>query len=142
MKFYKYIYCLKSLLGLTQTQFLCMLFFGHLYNAKQSLPGCIKTQLFPVFRGSKHSKLMKSEKQDIFISTIFVTSVILYKVDIFFCVCPELASADCYCYCTFLCQSMPVYGLFSWYYFRLWKLIKIKLFRDSVRCFYRLVGSS
>lgn len=30
--------------------------------------------------------------------------------------------------CTFLCQSMPVYGLFSWYYFRLWKLIKIKVF--------------
>lgn len=30
--------------------------------------------------------------------------------------------------CTFLCRSMPVYGLFSWYYFRLWKLIKIELF--------------
>lgn len=41
------------------------------------------TTFFPVFRGNKHSKLVKSERQGIFISTIFVTSVILYKVDIF-----------------------------------------------------------
>lgn len=83
---------LKTLSGSIQTQLLCMLFLDTVPN--NFFSRMYKNTSHPEFKSRKHSRLVKSGSQGIFISTIFVTSVTLYKVDIFLCVCSELATAD------------------------------------------------
>lgn len=83
---------LKTLSGSIQTQLLCMLFLDTVPN--NFFSRMYKNTSHPEFKSRKHSRLVKSGSQGIFISTIFVTSVTLNKVDIFLCVCSELATAD------------------------------------------------
>lgn len=83
---------LKTLSGSIQTQLLCMLFLDTVPN--NFFSRMYKNTSHPEFKSRQHSRLVKSGSQGIFISTIFVTSVTLYKVDIFLCVCSELATAD------------------------------------------------
>ena len=92
MMFYKYIYCLKNTFRLDTNTTSLHVTFGR--SAKQLFSRMYKNTFHPEFKSRKHSRLVKSERQGIFISTIFVTSVTPYKVDIFLFVCSELASAD------------------------------------------------